>query len=906
MPNTNVHIINHTHWDREWFVTSVVTSRWIPRLIDKLSQLVSKNPEYKYLFDGQTLVIEDLLDVAPEYKEKMLKLVRDGHLLIGPYYSQPDWQLTSEELLVRNLVYGLGDVKKLGGKMDTGWLVDTFGHISQSPQIHRLFGIESVFVWRGVPELEPYFNWQAPDGSEVLTINLFGGYRNLYGITHAPEVAHKRLSSEVDKLLPFYPTPDLPLFDGYDLEGNPEDPVRFYAENGSVRADINLTEATPHTFACEISNKNLPLPTISTELNSGKYGATFPGTLSTRTYLKVMARDSEQMLFQICEPLAVMAAMKGRAYPVATYEAWGRKLLQNAVHDCICGVSVDQVHEKMEYSYREIFAGMQADVKESVAAILHDFAAGTYVLSTNAFAMDTWQRVDDELLYVKTDGVGVWEVQERITIEQKAETLSTFAWQNDYFAATISEDGIVKVGDAAFGQLTVFAEHGDTYSNEKGEKLGVLEVTSALTLKEKSEKHAVVTFDAAWKSADANVTATVELYFDETSLIKWQIDLDSRGTNFSVEMVFETRESGELYAGMPFDVVKRDFADTDLLPRKLDAEMKSVLLGQRELNSTTTFPFHDFVALGSAEKSVAVFAEGIRSYDADPNGTISITLRRSVEWLTEGDLKNRQGDAGPFFYVPDARCERTLRHELALAFVTDAPASMTMQKMSATYQNPPLVVETKGNGSEKEWQLLQENLPLSSLTLKDGTVLARFYNPTPEKQAYSQSYAQTDVWGAETGVVAAIAPKQIQTVEIPASNSPREGENLPLAEINLLSTPAWRVGDNQGLPAGALLDQLSEKVAERERELQETEAKLEAPKDEKERLLLQHRWYVLKREQVEFKLSRLLNERKLAENGALRYGYLYEPDQEIADISLELNNLRIKRRVFDYVVEAIE
>ena len=47
--------------------------------------------------------------------------------------------------------------------MKTGWMVDTFGHISQSPQIHRLFGIDSVFVWRGVPELEPYFNWFGAD-----------------------------------------------------------------------------------------------------------------------------------------------------------------------------------------------------------------------------------------------------------------------------------------------------------------------------------------------------------------------------------------------------------------------------------------------------------------------------------------------------------------------------------------------------------------------------------------------------------------------------------------------------------------------------------------------------------------------------------------------------------------------
>ena len=31
-----VHIINHTHWDREWFLSNVYTTHWIPTLIDKL------------------------------------------------------------------------------------------------------------------------------------------------------------------------------------------------------------------------------------------------------------------------------------------------------------------------------------------------------------------------------------------------------------------------------------------------------------------------------------------------------------------------------------------------------------------------------------------------------------------------------------------------------------------------------------------------------------------------------------------------------------------------------------------------------------------------------------------------------------------------------------------------------
>ncbi len=206
MSQTTAHIINHTHWDREWFLTSVYTSRWIPGLIEKIEKLVEANPDFRYLFDGQTLVVEDLVNLAPEYKERIQALIRRGNLTVGPYYCQPDWQLTGGELLIRNLMYGQQDVEANGGHMKTGWMVDTFGHLSQSPQIHKLFGIDAIYVWRGVPRLEPYFNWQGADGTHLFTIDLFGGYRNLYGVTHAPEIGVKRLVTEIDRLRPYYPT----------------------------------------------------------------------------------------------------------------------------------------------------------------------------------------------------------------------------------------------------------------------------------------------------------------------------------------------------------------------------------------------------------------------------------------------------------------------------------------------------------------------------------------------------------------------------------------------------------------------------------------------------------------------------------------------------------------------------
>src|SRR5690606_8000115 len=59
MRQTTAHIIDHTHWDREWFLAATYASRWIPQLIERIEALAAANRDFRYLFDGQTLVLED-------------------------------------------------------------------------------------------------------------------------------------------------------------------------------------------------------------------------------------------------------------------------------------------------------------------------------------------------------------------------------------------------------------------------------------------------------------------------------------------------------------------------------------------------------------------------------------------------------------------------------------------------------------------------------------------------------------------------------------------------------------------------------------------------------------------------------------------------------------------------------
>ena len=167
----------------------------------------------------------------------------------------------------------------------------------------------------------------------------------------------------------------------------------------------------------------------------------------------------------------------------------------------------------------------------------------------------------------------------------------------------------------------------------------------------------------------------------------------------------------------------------------------------------------------------------------------------------------------------------------------------------------------------------------------------------------NQAYRQTDVWGKPETAVNKVPAKNILTVEIekaiPAVNT------SPVKQVVTTTLfPTWRVGENKGLPDPEIITQLEAKINQLERQLVQFEEQLKNTFGN-DRYSLQHRYYVLKRELYELRLSALLNRRKLTQQGKLDYDYLYVSDPEIAELGRQLNELRIKRRIYDYVIEAL-
>lgn len=206
---TKVYLVNHTHWDREWYFSHqdslVLSDLLFTDVIDELE----KHSEVSFTLDGQLSILDDYLTLYPEKISTIRKLVNEKRLLIGPWFTQPDALHTQGESLLRNGIIGKLMAKKYGPVMDIGYLPDTFGFNCQMPLIISELGIKSFVFWRGIDPAKTkslYFNWYGlANDRHVTAINMPQGYGT--GMLLAPNKGYvaKKLDPAVDFIKKFLP-----------------------------------------------------------------------------------------------------------------------------------------------------------------------------------------------------------------------------------------------------------------------------------------------------------------------------------------------------------------------------------------------------------------------------------------------------------------------------------------------------------------------------------------------------------------------------------------------------------------------------------------------------------------------------------------------------------------------------
>ena len=427
-----IFVVSNTHWDREFRFSFEKTRYKLLRMMDTLVEILENDKDYhSFILDGHTLLVEDYLEMRPENTETVKRLISEGRIIIGPYYTLSEQFSISHEALVRNMIYGRKLMEKYGAKpIKTAYTPSSWGQTGQYPQILKDFGIEYMMFYRGIShdEAPAEYVWEASDGTSLLASRfaLYCRY-NWYYQVHRAVTRHKVFNKDYswgEKDESPYRRADVKKNEGigYDLKN----PALSYDKSVLEKSVEDMLEeekghfTTPVFLAMNGHDISSPYPLesqiikdakeifdgkyeiIQTDLDSfwaeaekyldkgkmvhlkgerrsylkeGKWTYLFPNTISARIYMKQQDFNAYTALTYLAEPLSRISNSLciGLKHEIYLDNAW-KYLLSNHTHDANGGGAVTEVCTDMSYRYKKTYDISNIIVEDSTAEIVKNLS----------------------------------------------------------------------------------------------------------------------------------------------------------------------------------------------------------------------------------------------------------------------------------------------------------------------------------------------------------------------------------------------------------------------------------------------------------------------------------------------------------------------------------------------------
>jgi alpha-mannosidase len=348
-------IVSHTHWDREWYRTFQEFRARLVDTVDVVLDLLDQDPGWRFVLDGQTIVIEDYLAIRPDQAERLGTAVRSGRLTIGPWYVQPDSLLPSGETHVRNLLEGRRVGEHYGPVSRVAYTPDSFGHPAQFPQLFAGFGLDGFVYWRGngdeLDALPPVYRWVSPDGTDVVACHLTKGYFAAANLPDDVAAAVRRLRRAGEEMIAAGAT-ELLLLNGVD-HAPPDSNTDVVAQKLAEETGWNVIRGSLEDYTTRAIASVQDCHSFTGELIGGRMTNLLPGVWSSRLELKIRNRRAETSLVGWAEPWAALGRVLGLPDERPSLRIAWRALLANQAHDSIGGCSQDRVHRQMLARYDE-------------------------------------------------------------------------------------------------------------------------------------------------------------------------------------------------------------------------------------------------------------------------------------------------------------------------------------------------------------------------------------------------------------------------------------------------------------------------------------------------------------------------------------------------------------------------
>ena len=353
-----IHVIPHSHWDREWYFTTSRSKVYLMKDLGDVLNTLENDPEFKYfMVDAQGSLLDDYIKWRPQDKERISKLVNDGRLVIGPWYTQTDQLVISGESIVRNMYYGMKRCESFGKYMNVGYVPDSFGQSGNMPQIYRQFGIEDTLFWRGVSDdmvKHTDYNWRGDDGSVVFTTQIPFGYYIGGNIPEEPEENEEFWQKEcLEKAGGRSSTRHIYFPNGFDQAPVRTNLPQLVKERNEKDPENEYVISCIEDYIKDVKSENPELEEVQGELVIAKHMRIHKSIFSSRSDLKVMNTQIQNYVTNVMEPLLTISYNLGNEYPhEAVAEIW-KLLFENAAHDSIGSCISDTANEDVYVRYKQ-------------------------------------------------------------------------------------------------------------------------------------------------------------------------------------------------------------------------------------------------------------------------------------------------------------------------------------------------------------------------------------------------------------------------------------------------------------------------------------------------------------------------------------------------------------------------
>lgn len=385
-----VHIIPHTHWDREWYFSVEDSLVLLSYNLDEILDTLENNKSFPtYLLDGQVSLLEDYLKVKGDNRDRIKALIKEGRLLIGPWYTQTDEMIVAGESIVRNLLYGTLIAKEFGGYFEVGYMPDSFGQSAQMPQIFKGFDIDSVVFWRGICNLDTdntEFFWEATNGSKVFALQLRFGYGSGINLTIEELDVRGRVIPIVVELSKLTNTGHVVIPNGGDQVPIQKNLNEIVEAINNIDKDNEYIISNYKDMLKILQESGVDFEILKGEFTKPKNMRVHKSIYSTRYDLKKVNNDAENKLITAVEPIFTMANILGFEYPKGLIERAWKLILENQAHDSIGGCNSDSTNEDIKNRAKkahEIIDGVLNIILKKMASSIKTIQEGSKLIIFN-------------------------------------------------------------------------------------------------------------------------------------------------------------------------------------------------------------------------------------------------------------------------------------------------------------------------------------------------------------------------------------------------------------------------------------------------------------------------------------------------------------------------------------------